>query len=123
MMLTSGLAVAEPLWLRLLSSLSSLLFGQWLEATTYLQLIGILLGQLTFGFAGDWIGRKVDSTPLERSALEQSKISTAELVASPPPDNFVLQSAMLIDMTIVLLGVIMLTVSNGTTEQVTPLAP
>jgi MFS family permease len=28
------------------------------QATTYLQLIGILLGQLFFGFLGDAVGRK-----------------------------------------------------------------
>lgn len=33
----------------------------WIQATTYLQLVGILLGQLWFGFMGDWIGRKVQS--------------------------------------------------------------
>ena len=55
--------------------------------------------------------------------LETSTAELAELAASPPPECVVLQSAMLIDMSFVLLGVIMLTVSNGTTEQVTPLAP
>ncbi len=30
----------------------------WTQATTYLQLIGVLLGQLTFGFLGDAIGRR-----------------------------------------------------------------
>ena len=34
-----------------------------LQATTYVQLIGILLGQLFFGFCGDWIGRKVNTYP------------------------------------------------------------
>ena len=61
----------------------------WTQATTYLQLVGILMGQLFFGFAGDWIGRKF---------------------------------AMLADMFIILIGVIMLTVSNGTTIQARPAA-
>ena len=30
----------------------------WTQATTYLQLIGVLLGHLTFGFLGDAIGRR-----------------------------------------------------------------
>ena len=30
----------------------------WTQTTTYLQLVGILLGQLTFGVMGDWVGRK-----------------------------------------------------------------
>ena len=54
----------------------------WTQATTYLQLIGILIGQLGFGIMGDWIGRK---------------------------------ATMLIDMSVILLGVILLTVSNGPT--------
>lgn len=54
----------------------------WTQATTYLQLIGVLLGQLTFGFLGDAIGRR---------------------------------ATMLIDMSTILIGVIMLTVSNGAT--------
>ena len=53
----------------------------WTQATTYLQLIGVLLGQLTSGFL-DAIGRR---------------------------------ATMLIDMSIILIGVIMLTVSNGAT--------
>lgn len=57
----------------------------WTQATTYLQLIGILIGQLMFGVMGDWIGRK---------------------------------ATMLIDMSIILLGVILLTVSNGPTINV-----
>ena len=36
----------------------------WLEATTYLQLVGILIGQLFFGFMGDWVGRKVRDIPV-----------------------------------------------------------
>ncbi|KAK9843894.1 hypothetical protein WJX84_006388, partial [Apatococcus fuscideae] len=56
----------------------------WVQATTYLQLVGILMGQLIFGFMGDWIGRR---------------------------------PTMLIDMSVILLGVVMLVVSNGTTEQ------
>ena len=56
----------------------------WTQATTYLQLVGILIGQLSFGFMGDWIGRR---------------------------------TAALIDMAIILIGVVMLTVSNGTTIQ------
>ena len=54
----------------------------WTQATTYLQLIGILIGQMGFGILGDWIGRKV---------------------------------TMLIDISVILLGIILLTVSNGTT--------
>lgn len=54
----------------------------WTQATTYLQLIGVLLGQLTFGFLGNAIGRR---------------------------------ATMLIDMSIILIGVIMPTVSNGAT--------
>ena len=50
-----------------------------------MQLVGILIGQLLFGFMGDWIGRR---------------------------------TAMLTDMVLILLGVIMLTVANGTSEQV-----
>ena len=57
----------------------------WTQATTYLQLIGILIGQLMFGVMGDWIGRK---------------------------------ATMLIDMSVILLGVILLTVSNGSTINV-----
>lgn len=57
----------------------------WTQATTYLQLIGVLLGQLTFGFLGDAIGRR---------------------------------ATMLIDMSTILIGVIMLTVSNGATINV-----
>ncbi len=57
----------------------------WTQATTYLQLIGVLLGQLFFGFLGDAIGRR---------------------------------ATMLIDMSIILIGVIMLTVSNGATINV-----
>ena len=57
----------------------------WTQATTYLQLVGILLGQLTFGFLSDGIGR---------------------------------QRAMLIDMSIIMIGIVMLTLSNGTTIQV-----
>ena len=56
----------------------------WTQATTYLQLVGILIGQLSFGFMGDWIGRR---------------------------------TAAMIDMVVILLGVVMLTVSNGTTIQ------
>ncbi|KAK9807016.1 hypothetical protein WJX72_010792 [[Myrmecia] bisecta] len=54
----------------------------WTEATTYLQLIGILMGQLFFGVMGDWVGRR---------------------------------AAMLLDMSIILAGVILLTASNGPT--------
>ncbi|KAL3162223.1 hypothetical protein ABBQ32_009926 [Trebouxia sp. C0010 RCD-2024] len=54
----------------------------WIQATTYVQLIGILIGQLMFGVMGDWIGRK---------------------------------ATMLIDMSVILIGVILLTVSNGPT--------
>ena len=61
------------------------LLQTWTQATNYLQLIGILLGQLFFGFMGDWIGRR---------------------------------TAMLTDVTIILLGVILLVVSNGTTMNV-----
>ena len=50
-----------------------------------MQLVGILIGQLLFGFMGDWVGRR---------------------------------TAMLTDMVLILLGVIMLTVANGTSEQV-----
>lgn len=57
----------------------------WTQATTYLQLIGILIGQLCFGFMGDWIGRK---------------------------------ATMLIDMSVILMGIILLTVSNGPTINV-----
>ena len=59
----------------------------WTQATTYMQLVGILIGQLFFGFMGDWIGRRY---------------------------------AMLIDMGLILVGIIMLTVANGTSEQVCP---
>ena len=52
-----------------------------------MQLVGILIGQLFFGFMGDWIGRRY---------------------------------AMLIDMGLILVGIIMLTVANGTSEQVRP---
>ncbi|DBA76897.1 TPA: hypothetical protein ACH3X1_009498 [Trebouxia sp. C0004] len=52
----------------------------WTEATQYLQLIGVLLGQFIFGVLGDWIGRK---------------------------------ATMLIDMSVIIVGLIMLTVSNG----------
>ena len=62
----------------------------WVEATSYLQLVGILMGQLLFGFMGDWIGRR---------------------------------ASMLIDMSVILLGVTMLVVSNGTTEQAGPSPP
>ena len=58
-----------------------------MQATTYMQLVGILLGQFIFGFMGDWLGRR---------------------------------TAMLIDMAIILIGVIMLTVANGTSEQARP---
>ena len=30
----------------------------WTQATTYLQLVGILIGQLFFGFLGDAVGRR-----------------------------------------------------------------
>lgn len=52
----------------------------WTQATTYLQLIGILIGQMGFGILGDWIGRK---------------------------------TTMLIDISVILVGIILLTVSNG----------
>lgn len=55
----------------------------WTQATTYLQLIGILIGQLMFGVMGDWIGRK---------------------------------ATMLIDMSVILIGVILLTVSRAATD-------
>lgn len=57
----------------------------WTQATTYLQLIGILIGQLVFGVMGDWIGRK---------------------------------ATMLIDISVILLGIILLTASNGPTINV-----
>lgn len=57
----------------------------WTQSTQYLQLIGVLLGQFTFGVLGDWIGR---------------------------------QAGMLFDMSVVIIGIIMLTVSNDTTINV-----
>ena len=57
----------------------------WTQATTYLQLIGILIGQLVLGVMGDWIGRK---------------------------------ATMLIDISVILLGIILLTGSNGPTINV-----
>ena len=67
------------------SQLPSGCIQTWTQATTYLQLIGVLLGQLTFGFLGDAIGRR---------------------------------ATMLIDMSNILIGVIMPTVSNGATINV-----
>ena len=63
------------------------LLQTWTQATTYLQLIGILVGQLLFGFMGDWIGRK---------------------------------ATMLVDISVILVGVILLTVANGPTINVSP---
>ena len=62
---------------------SMLLVQTWTQATTYVQLIGILIGQLMFGVMGDWIGRK---------------------------------ATMLIDMSVILIGVILLTVSRAATD-------
>ena len=30
----------------------------WTETTDYFQVVGIILGQLTVGFLGDWLGRR-----------------------------------------------------------------
>ena len=69
----------------MLDQVVCVLLQVWTEATQYLQLIGVLLGQFTFGILGDWIGRK---------------------------------PTMLLDMCVIIVGLIMLTVSNGTTINV-----
>ena len=30
----------------------------WTQTTDYFQVVGIILGQLTVGFLGDWLGRR-----------------------------------------------------------------
>ena len=32
--------------------------ANWIAAVDYLQIIGIIVGQITVGFEGDWIGRR-----------------------------------------------------------------
>ena len=81
----------------------------WTQATTYLQLIGILLGQLTFGFLGDAIGRRLVllKNPL-LYILNKKCVHTTKRI-------FWCRNTMLIDMTIVLVGVILLTANTAST--------
>ena len=119
----------------------------WLQSTTYLQLVGILIGQLGFGFMGDWAGRKASfwsiiafGLMLPFCALDRRSFVNKALVlycsAHPQASKEwllpcqlcwiciqTLQVAMLTDMTVVLLGIILLTVSNGKSEQVVSIPP
>lgn len=122
-----------------------MLLQTWVEATSYLQLVGILMGQLLFGFMGDWIGRRatmlIDMSVIligvlmlvtSNGATEQVCFIPT-LPPSPPlpllsplvyqlfgfaGDWICRQATMLIDMSVILIGVLMLVTSNGATEQV-----
>ena len=114
----------------------------WTQATTYLQLVGIVLGQLTFGFLGDGIGfhramlidmslilmgvvmlilstaGAVQTWTQATTYLQLVGIVLGQLTFGFLGDGIGRQRAMLIDMSLILIGVIMLTLSNGTTIQV-----
>jgi len=44
----------------------------WISAVTYLQIIGIIVGQVLVGFEGDWVGRRFG---LVQDALIMTRMS------------------------------------------------
>lgn len=47
----------------------------WISAVTYLQIIGIIVGQILVGFEGDWVGRRFG---LVQDALVMTRMSTPD---------------------------------------------
>jgi hypothetical protein len=48
----------------------------WISAVTYLQIIGIIVGQILVGFEGDWVGRRFG---LVQDALVMTRTSTPKI--------------------------------------------
>ena len=51
--------------------------ANWVAAVSYLQIIGIIVGQVLVGFEGDWIGRRFG---LVQDALIMTRTSPSRVV-------------------------------------------
>ena len=57
----------------------------WTQTTDYFQVVGIILGQLTVGFLGDWLGRRWGMVQVCRLAWRVLHFSALPCPALPCP--------------------------------------
>ena len=95
----------------------------WVAAVTYLQIIGIIVGQITVGFEGDWIGRRFglvqDALVMTRESA-RAKRSERVCVLSPAPSERSSSARVVRRDAHQAVGLLMLTASWGTVRRPRP---